>query len=63
LLPLQASAALRLRVLALPGKHVRWQLGEQIQNTNHVASFLSQNDFVATPKNLNLRALDSKLFG
>jgi len=61
--PLQSFAALRLRILALPGKHVRWQLGEQIQNTNHVARFLSQNDFVATSENLNFRALDSKLFG
>src|SRR5262244_4287232 len=58
---LQSFATLRPRVLALPGKHVRWQVGKQIQSTNHVASFLSQDDFVATSENLDFRALDSKL--
>jgi hypothetical protein len=51
-----AFAALWLRILALLGECVRWQLSQQIQDADHSASFLPQYDFVATPENLNFRA-------
>jgi hypothetical protein len=59
---LQTFAMLRPWVPALLWEHVLWQLGQQIQNTNHAASFLSQYDFVTASKDFHFRALDPKLF-